>query len=144
MHDQASGLQQWPHRAAVGHIMLLIEHAASLRGHAGYIFFSPRGAEGVLMENSKTSLALRGFSSAGFRVCFQGARPWSVTRAYTRKVHHSRPVEVIDIFSSSRPTTLVHQLVSSMRTEAVICPIIIPVPCSARWPGVMQQWDINS
>lgn len=37
MHDQSSRLQQWPQHRAVGHIMLLIEHAPSLRGYAGCI-----------------------------------------------------------------------------------------------------------
>lgn len=106
-------------------------HRAS-EGYAGYIFFSPRGAEGVLLENSTTSLVLQGFSQWVIECV------WMCERTECNMCSHTQssslmPIEGIDIFSTTLPTTLMHMLVSSMRKKPMIlfhyysCPVFCSV-----------------
>lgn len=97
MHDQSSSLQKWPQHRAVGRIMLLIEHAAGLRGYAGCILvLFPKQAECVLMANSKTAVVLEGFFQWALKcVCAHvyGLYIWTCACSY--KVYRFCPLRIL-------------------------------------------------
>lgn len=77
MHDQSSRLQQWPQHRAVGHIMLLIEHAPSLWGYAGCILvLLAEGSRGCSDGKFKNISSAGRLFSLSFKVC---ACMWACT-----------------------------------------------------------------
>lgn len=142
MHDQSSRLQQWPHHTAVGHITLLIEHAPSLGGLRRLHLLLAKRSRGCSVGKLQNITSAPRLFSVGYGVG-RNVRTECSMRLHTQS-SSLMPIEGIDIFSTTLPATLMHMLVSSMRKKPMICSIIILVPCSALWPRVVQQWDINS
>lgn len=133
MRAQSSRLQQWPQRRALSHIMLLIEHARSLGGYAGCaLVLMLREAQGVLMENSKTSVVLEGVCvcTLVYTYRYMGVVAGAQIYCFCLLWLFTSPAWPLPRHSNAL-------VAMQYKNKAMIPPVTILLSCSALWPRVM-------